>query len=224
MADFAPLVLLCGTPALELAPRLQASGYRTGELLPLEAANDGAIAPPPAAIILSPAQEARIPSLRRRWGHLPILLGCPADDVQGRCLALASGADDLWLTSAGPSDLLTRLRLHLKLKPSGETDGAPPIVVGNLRVDPQKQAVERNGLPLALTTRELQLLLLLLRHSPKVVSREQILQAIWPEERGTSSNVIEVYVRYLRRKLETGDQPRLIHTVRGLGYCLRDHT
>ena len=82
--------------------------------------------------------------------------------------------------------------------------------------------VRRAGHPLSLTSREFELLLLLLRRSPKVVSREVILKEIWPEERTTTSNVIEVYVRYLRRKLETGGHSRLIHTVRGMGYALRE--
>jgi two-component system response regulator MprA len=82
--------------------------------------------------------------------------------------------------------------------------------------------VQRAGHPISLTSREFELLLLLLRLSPKVVSRDVILKEIWPEERTTTSNVIEVYVRYLRRKLEMGGEPRLIHTVRGLGYALRE--
>ena len=126
----------------------------------------------------------------------------------------------------GPSDLLTRLRLHLSLQPvpSPPEDSPPgdaPIVVGDLRVDPRSHTVTRGGRVLALTSREQQLLLLLLRHRPGVVSREWILREIWPEERGAASNVIEVYVRYLRRKLEEGGHSRLIHTVRGQGYCLR---
>jgi two-component system response regulator MprA len=221
MADPPPLVLLGGTTALDLAPRLEASGYRTGPL-PLIDTPGEPQGPAPAAVILSPTLEGQIPSLRRRWGPLPILLGCPHDDVEGRCLALGSGADDLWITSAGPSDLLSRLRLHLKLHASARVDTPAPLVVGDLAVDARHQTVERRGQRLSLTSREFQLLMLLLRHSPKVVGREQILREIWPEERAASSNVIEVYVRYLRRKLEAGGLPRLIHTVRGLGYCLRD--
>lgn len=222
MTDRPPLVLLGGPPALELGPRLEASGYRA---LPLALREDPAAsdADPPAALILSSAFARRIPDLRRRWGPLPILLGCPLDNVEGRCLALDSGADDLWLTSVGPSDLLTRLRLHLSLQPRPvETRGHAPIHVGDLQVDLDSQTVRRNGRTLALTSREYQLLVLLLAHRPHVVSRERILQEIWPEERTAASNVIEVYVRYLRRKLEAEGQSRLLHTVRGQGYCLRE--
>lgn len=220
MTESAPLVLLGGTTAIDLAPRLEASGYRTAPLPELGQLGHSD-AQFPAAVILCPPLAERISDLRQRWGALPILLGCPRDDVEGRCLALASGADDLWLTSAGPSDLLTRLRLHLSLQQAARHDGATPLVVGDLQVDPLKTVVHRDGRLISLTAREFQLLLLLLRHSPMVVSREQILKEIWPNERAASSNVIEVYVRYLRRKLELGDLPRLIHTVRGLGYCLK---
>jgi two-component system, OmpR family, response regulator MprA len=221
MADPLPMVLLGGTVALELAPRLEASGYATHPLLPLEEP-EREESPPPAAVILASGLEGHIPSLRRRWGSLPILLGSPQDDVEGRCRALGSGADDLWLSSAGPSDLLTRLRLHLHLQrqPSPSVNDQP-IVVGDLEVHPSTQTVRRAGQSIALTAREFELLLLLLQRSPKVVSREVILKEIWPEERTTTSNVIEVYVRYLRRKLETGGHSRLIQTVRGMGYALR---
>ncbi|MBM5815046.1 MAG: response regulator transcription factor [Cyanobacteria bacterium K_Offshore_surface_m2_239] len=220
MADTAPLLWLIGAAAVELAPRLEASGYRTASA-PLPQGPEEGASPPPAAVILSPSFADRIPDLRRSWGAVPILLGSPRDDVEGRCQALSGGADDLWLTSVGPSDLLTRLRLHLNLQPAPPPPGEAAIVVGDLRVDPQGQTVTRGGRVLALTSREQQLLLLLLRHRPGVVSRERILREIWPEERGAASNVIEVYVRYLRRKLEEGGHARLIHTVRGEGYCLR---
>lgn len=162
--------------------------------------------------------------LRQRFGSVPILLGCEDDTVESRCLVLGGGADDLWLTSAGPSDLLTRLRLHLHLQstPQAPSPGEEvPIVVGDLLVDPHRRTAERNGHRLELTAREFQLLVLLARQSPEVVARGWILMAIWPEERAAASNLIEVYVRYLRRKLEAGNRSRLIHTVRGVGYCLR---
>ncbi|MFN9645077.1 MAG: winged-helix domain-containing protein [Cyanobacteriota bacterium] len=222
MTERAPLLWLDGAAALELAPRLEASGYRTTSP-PLLLEAEGSEQEAPDAAILSPSRADRISDLRLRWGALPILLGSARDDVEGRVQALSHGADDLWLTSAGPSDLLTRLRLHLNRQPPPPSTEEPPLVVGDLEVDPRRHTVTRAGRPLALTSREHQLLTLLLRHAPRVVSRERILREIWPEERGATSNVIEVYVRYLRRKLEEGGQSRLIHTVRGEGYCLR-HT
>ena len=221
MLDASPLLWLGGAAALDLAPRLKSSGYRAD---PLPSEGDGGPSDvPPAAVILAPSHADRIAGLRRRWGPLPILLGCPLDNVEGRCRALESGADELGLTSVGPIDLLTRLRLHLALqRQPGVGKDTGPIEVGDLQVDLAQQTVRRGGRLLALTSREYQLLVLLLDHRPHVVSRERILQEIWPEERTAASNVIEVYVRYLRRKLEAEGQTRLIHTVRGQGYCLRE--
>ena len=96
------------------------------------------------------------------------------------------------------------------------------LQMADLRLDPVARQVWRGQRQLTLTAREYQLLLLLLRHRGTVVSRERILEEIWAEQGGGASNVIEVYVRYLRQKLEQDGEPRLIHTVRGRGYCLSD--
>ena len=165
--------------------------------------------------------ERWIPDLRRRWGDLPVLLGIEEDSVEGRCRCLRSGADDFWLTSLGPSDLLTRLRLHWQRRHQ-PTPVVAPLRLGDLSVDPERRQVRRGQRSVALTAREYQLLLLLLRHRGNVVSRELILQEIWADQPRDASNVIEVYVRYLRRKLEEGGERRLIHTVRGLGYSLAE--
>ncbi|MFN9069729.1 MAG: DNA-binding response regulator, partial [Cyanobacteriota bacterium] len=91
MADLPPLLLLDGKAALDLAPRLMASGYRTTQLPTMQEPIRSESAAP-AAVILSPGLQEQIPLLRRRWGSLPILLGCPDDNVEGRCLALSNGA------------------------------------------------------------------------------------------------------------------------------------
>ena len=192
----------------------------------LQCGNDpaapGALAPAPTplAVVLSPGEQGRIPELRRRWGALPILLGLAEDSVAGRSHTLLSGADDFWLTEVGPSDLLTRLRLHRQL-PAAVMAGPECLQVADLQLWPASRQVSRGGRGLALTVREYQLLLLLLERRGQVLSREEILQRVWPEQQpGSASNVIEVYVRYLRQKLEQGGERRLIHTVRGRGYCL----
>jgi DNA-binding response OmpR family regulator len=98
----------------------------------------------------------------------------------------------------------------------------PLLQLADLRVNPETRQVVRGKRPVPLTTREYQLLLLLLDHRDQPVSRETILGEIWDDQRTAASNVIEVYVRYLRQKLEAGGERRLIHTVRGCGYCLSD--
>lgn len=185
------------------------------------AAAAGAPQASPLAVVLSPGEEGQIPSLRRRWGAIPILLGIAADSVEGRSHTLLSGADDFWLTGLGPSHLLTRLRLHRQM-PLPVPVGPERLRVADLELSPASRQVSRGGRPVALTAREYQLLLLLFEHPGRVLTREEILREVWQDQQGSASNVIEVYVRYLRQKLEQGGARRLIHTVRGRGYCLCD--
>ncbi len=236
-------VLLVGDEATSLGPRLALSGYSplsdgAGERGSDQASERGSEGGRPAAVLLAPGSETSLPGLRQRWGAVPILLGLRADSITERARCLASGADDFWLPERPPSDLLTRLRLHLGLAErqgsagAAAAAGAPPsgglapiaeLRLGDLRLDPLRRLARRGDHALPLTEREYQLLLLLLRHPGEVVSRERILTTIW-NEGGSSgaSNVIEVYVRYLRQKLEQHGGQRLIHTVRGQGYCLAE--
>ena len=209
------VVLLVGPEAAGLAPRLEVSGYRA---LVQESEEDL-----PAAVILSPGWEQRIPELRHRLGARPLLLGITSDSVESRSHCLEGGADDFWLPSLGTSDLLTRLRLHLGLaQRQAPTPVSTLLKLVDLRIDPVACQGWRGQRQLSLTAREYQLLLLLLRHRGSVLSRERILEEIWADQGGGASNVIEVYVRYLRQKLELEGESRLIHTVRGRGYCLSD--
>ena len=109
-----PLILLVGEEAEALAARLEASGYTcsTAARTPPTAAPAD---PAPDAVLLSADQADRIPALRAQWGDLPLLLDVGEDTVEARVLCLSSGANDFWLSSLGPSDLLMRLRLHLDL-------------------------------------------------------------------------------------------------------------
>ncbi|MEY3462246.1 MAG: hypothetical protein RLZZ468_24 [Cyanobacteriota bacterium] len=209
-AEALATVLLLGAQAEALAARLEASGYR------IAAAGDA-----PDLVVLSADQHDQIPGLRQRYGAVPLLLDGGHDDLEARTRCLASGADDFWLSELGPSDLLMRLRLHRDLR---QRDLQQPLVlqVGDLSLNPSIRQVKRGNRSVALTAREYQLLLLLLERKGTVVSREQILRQVWNDDQGTSSNVIEVYVRYLRQKLEQGGERRLIHTIRGQGYCLSE--
>jgi DNA-binding response OmpR family regulator len=211
-------VLLVGPQAEALAPRLEASGYRGVREDAGAVAEAGAPRTPPDAVILSPGCGGRIGEFRWRWPGIPLLLGVEGDTVEDRRLCLANGADDCWLPSLAPSDLLSRLRLHLRLRPESAARGSW-LRLADLEVETASRRIRRARRPIQLSEREYQLLLLLLRHSGEVVSRDRILREIWPES-SSSSNVIEVYIRYLRRKLEAGGESRLIHTVRGQGYTL----
>lgn len=208
-------LLLMGAAAEALTARLEASGYKPVIEAELEEEEV------PGAVLLSASEEGRISELRQRFGAIPMLLDEGEDTIESRVHCLSSGADDFWLSSLGPSDLLMRLRLHLDI---GQRANVPAqlMQVGDLVVNPMGRQVKRGSRPVALTAREYQLLLLLLERKGTVVSREQILSHVWNDQQGAASNVIEVYVRYLRQKLEDGGERRLIHTVRGQGYCLSE--
>ena len=239
-------ILLMGPEATALAPRLELTGYTS---LVVE---DYGFKPflagvvdcdPPAAVILSPHCVDLIPDLRRCWGPLVVLLlGLEQDGMLERARCLASGADDFWLTNSGPSELLTRLRLHLEmgrrscLAPLGPTadprlalgagtkDPAPELdlQLADLRLVQTSAMVWRGSRLIELTTREYQLLLFFMRHPGEVIIRDTILQRVWGHSESGGSNVIDVYVRYLRQKLEAGGERRLLQTVRGLGYALTE--
>ncbi|MCT0198217.1 response regulator transcription factor [Synechococcus sp. CS-1325] len=207
-------ILLVGPQAEARADRLLASGYRVARL--------GSLLEPPLLALLS-GEEARalLPTLRLTMPELALLLDIGSDSVAGRSECLQAGADDFWLSSAGSSDLLSRVRLHLQLG----SHRSPPrgvIQVADLRVDTGSREVRRGSRLINLTAREYQLLMVLLLHVGEVLSREQILREAWGDQPEPASNVVEVYVRYLRQKLEEQGERRLIHTLRGQGYCLCD--
>ena len=213
-----PLLLLAGPSAVSLAPRLAASGYATLDWLSAGPSAHPEPGESPVAAVLAADQTALIQDLRNRFGAMPILLDLERDSVEARATCLGSGADDFWLSEIGPSDLLLRLRLHRTIQQrSGQR---PPLLeLDDLSVDPTNRTVRRGERVVALTAREFMLLQVLLRRRGQVLSRDFLLQEVWQGER-SRSNVVEVYVRYLRQKLEAGGERRLLHTVRGRGYCL----
>lgn len=216
------VVLLVGLEAVALAERLSASGYNpivwTRGADTVMGAGSKLV---PVAAILDKDQGGRVPELRARFGSLPILIGVNDDSIAARESVLACGADDFWFTLSAPSDLLQRLRLHRSIQDRSEPR---PLLLqlADLSVDVSCRKVRRGNRSIALTAREYALLVLLLEERGRIVSRERIQRDIWKDDQGSSSNVIEVYVRYLRQKLEEGGKPRLIHTIRGRGYCLND--
>ncbi|MFM8525438.1 MAG: winged helix-turn-helix domain-containing protein [Cyanobacteriota bacterium] len=222
-------LLLIGERALAQQPRLELSGY--GCLRENDAdtrgASDGSSPPEdgqppePALLLLSADQAGRIGSLRQHWPGCPILLDSETDSIETRTHCLTAGADDFWLSDLGASDLLGRLRVHLKLV-ARQARRPVCLRLADLEIDPARHQVRRGQRRVALTSREYSLLLLLLQNVGQVVSRDTILATIWSDQQGTASNVIEVYVRYLRQKLEEDGERRLIHTVRGAGYCLSE--
>ena len=207
-----PLILLVGEEAEAMAPRLEASGYRTAPV--------GALPDPPAAVLVSGADGvATIPALRMILEDVPILLDLVCDSVEARSLCFSSGADDFWLSSAGGSDLLMRLRLHLQIR-GGNRDQLPPLQLADLHLDPASRQVRRGRRLLALTAREYQLLLTLMRQPGMVLSREQILDGVWGREAELDERTVDVHIGRLRKALIRGRESDLIRTVRGTGYVL----
>jgi DNA-binding response OmpR family regulator len=214
-----PLLLL-GAEAIAQAPRLEASGYQVQLGDPQDPASWTAAGTPDLVVLAAEAAGA-VRALRQALPGAVLLLDIGRDSVAARAGCLCAGAHDFWLSGIGASDLLQRLRLHAKVA----AKAAPPpnrLTLADLSLVPSRHEVRRGPRSLALTAREYALLLYLMQHSGAVLSREQILKAVWHDQQGAASNVIEVYVRYLRQKLEEGGERRLIHTVRGQGYCLSD--
>ena len=216
-----PLLLLAGTSAVALAPRLSASGYTTVDWLSAGVTSScGVAGDEPLAAVLGADQIDLIAELRQRFGAMTILLDLEQDSVEARANALRCGADDFWLSGLGPSDLLLRLRLHRTIQArEGRRPQQLQLQLQDLSLDPVTRQVRRAGRELALTAREYALLLVMMKRPGHVFSREQLMREVWNDETA-NSNVVEVYVRYLRQKLEGQGQSRLLLTVRGRGYSL----
>jgi two-component system OmpR family response regulator len=151
----------------------------------------------------------------RRWS--PVLLLTARDQVADRIRGLDAGADDYLVKPFDFGELLARLRALVR---RGPTPRPPTLEVGDLRVDPATREVTRAGRPVELTAREFGVLEFLARHPRQVVTRTQLLEHVWDENFMGSTNVVDVYVGYLRAKLERPFGRPLIHTVRGAGYRL----
>jgi two-component system response regulator MprA len=157
--------------------------------------------------------------LRARGDRTPILILTARHKVADRVSGLDAGADDYLVKPFALEELLARLRALLR-RTSGTENGAV-LEVADLRLDPRTRDVTRNGHRLELTKTEFQLLELFMINTGIVLSRATIYERIWDYDFGPTSNSLEVYVGYLRRKTEADGAPRLIHTVRGVGYVLR---
>ncbi|MDT0442027.1 response regulator transcription factor [Streptomyces johnsoniae] len=166
--------------------------------------------------------------LRALGDRVPILMLTARDTVGDRVSGLDAGADDYLVKPFELDELLARLRALLRrgaytAGPGGdEPGGEAAMTFADLRMDPATREVHRGARRMELTRTEFTLLELLLAHPRQVLTREQILRAVWGFDHEPSSNSLDVYVMYLRRKTEAGGEPRLVHTVRGVGYVLRE--
>ena len=158
-------------------------------------------------------------ALRRREDKTPVLMLTARHEVSDRVAGLDAGADDYLVKPFALEELLARLRALLRRR-----EAASPAVLrfADLTLDPGTREVRRGGRALELTRTEFLLLELFLRNPRQVLTRDVIFDRVWGYDFGPTSNSLEVYVGYLRRKTEAAGEPRLIHTVRGVGYALRE--
>ena len=155
--------------------------------------------------------------LRARRCTVPVLLLTARTGVADKVAGLDGGADDYLTKPFEVAELLARVRALLR-----RGTAAPPLLgIADLRLDPATRQVTRAGRPIELTAREHALLEYFLRNPGRVLSRAMIAQHVWGVSFDTFTNVIDVYVNYLRRKIDAGFEPKLLHTVRGAGYVLR---
>ncbi len=157
--------------------------------------------------------------LRRGGSALPVLMLTARDEVADRLAGLDAGADDKVVNPFALEELLARLRALLR-----RSSGTPADVLrfADLELDPGTRIVTRGGEPIELTRTEFSLLELFMLNPRQVLTRSVIFERVWGYDFGFGSNSLDVYVGYLRRKTEQGDKPRLIQTVRGVGYALRE--
>jgi two-component system response regulator MprA len=158
-------------------------------------------------------------ALRRLGNDVPVLMLTARDDVEDRVAGLDAGADDYVVKPFALEELFARVRALLRRSGNGSDE---VLRFADLELDPPRYEVRRGGDPIELTRTEFSLLELFLRNPRQVLTRSLIFERVWGYDFGPTSNSLEVYVGYLRRKTEAGGRPRLIHTVRGVGYALRE--
>jgi two-component system response regulator MprA len=163
---------------------------------------------------------ALVRKLRDDKNRTVVLMLTARDAIESRVDGLESGADDYLVKPFAPAELVARV--HALLRRAEARPENQATAYAGVMLDPVTRQARRGELSLALTVTEFNLLHLLLRHPRQVLERGQILNEVWGYDFGGDDNVLEVYIGYLRKKLEAGGRSRLIHTVRGIGYVLRE--
>lgn len=160
--------------------------------------------------------------LRSTGDDMPILVLTARDSVSERVAGLDAGADDYLPKPFALEELLARLRALLRRTGPEDATESAVLTFADLTLDPSTREVHRGNRSISLTRTEFALLEMLMANPRRVLTRSRILEEVWGFDFPTSGNALEVYVGYLRRKTEAEGEPRLIHTVRGVGYVLRE--
>ncbi len=150
----------------------------------------------------------------------PVLILTARTEIQDRVKGLDAGADDYMVKPFAVAELLARVRA-LGRRGARSGNGGGRLRAGDLVLDISRHSAVRDGKEIELTVKEFQLLELMLRHQGQVLTRAQILDHVWQYDRDFASNVVDIYVHYLRNKIDKGFSKQLIHTVRGVGYTLK---
>jgi DNA-binding response OmpR family regulator len=203
---------------------LQAEGYEVTGAATAEAGLQLALSQPFDCILLDrllPGRDGlQVLAELRRGGHtLPVLILTARDAIEERVCGLDAGADDYLVKPFAFPELLARIRVLLR---RGRSEPETVLRAGDLEMDLVRRRVRRGDVAVDLTQREFELLEYLLRHKNMMVTRDMLGRDVWKEPSHALTNVIDVYVTMLRRKVERPGQPLLIHTIRGLGYTLRE--
>jgi DNA-binding response OmpR family regulator len=187
---------------------------------------------PPAAIVLDvtmPDMNGRAVCARLRADGIrtPIMILSARDEVEDRVAGLQAGADDYLVKPFAVEELVARLQALLRRSAgeNGEGAGAQPtseLVVGDLVVDPAGRTVTRGGREIEITRREFELIEVFARNPGIVLERDRLLELVWGYDWAADTNVVDVFVSYVRRKLEADGEPRMIQTVRGVGFVRRE--
>ena len=160
--------------------------------------------------------------IREKEIKTPVLLLTARDGIEDRVKGLDYGADDYLVKPFAFDELMARIRVLLRRNPSSSNSNASnTFSIANLTVNCNSHDVFRDKMPIKLSTREFTILEYMIRNKERVLSREQIEQHIWNYDYEGGTNVIDVYIRYLRRKIDKDFEPKLIHTIRGVGYVLK---
>jgi two-component system response regulator MprA len=228
MADQARILVVDDEPAVQsaLARALTLERYEVAQAADGQEALERLGASPYEVVILDIAMPRMdglevCRRLRQSGDRTPVLMLTARGEVDDRVAGLDAGADDYLVKPFALRELLARVRALLRRVGEDTDPGTEALTFEDLRLDPQSHEAWRGERLMALTRTEFLLLEMFMRHARKVLTRSAIFEHVWGYDFGSSSNSLGVYIGYLRRKTEEGDEPRLLHTVRGVGYVLR---
>jgi DNA-binding response OmpR family regulator len=216
------LVVADGPGAAALVAGLRSDGFDVVGPVDVGAALDAVEGAQPDVVVLDTGRTgldgaAATRCIRADGCDVPVCVLSARTEVHDRVAALQAGADDCLVKPFAPVELVARLHALLRRRSPARV----PLQAGDLRVDPARRIARRGDRCLDLTRREFELLAVLVAHPGIVLSRAQLLAMVWGYDRDVDSNVVDVFVGYLRRKLEVAGEPRVLHTVRGVGFVLR---